>query len=115
MQPFASAEQAQLAFAEYAQLEPRLIRLWELCQLASPPDRDDDEDELEIDPTEGWCADLHYFPEAVKPHLTELVGLDRKQGPAELQTREAYITIYRALIHHALRRCCDCCREHGIH
>ena len=122
MEPYPTLEHARLAFAEYADLEPQLVQLWELCELASPPVRTyDEEDEdnydlQEIDPAEGWCAELHYFTQEVKPHLIRLVGRHRKEGPAELQTHEAYIAVYRALINHALRRLCDCCRgRQAIH
>lgn len=99
-----------LTYAEYVAREPRLTRLWELCQLASPPVRADDDDELDTDPAEGWCAE-DYFGEAVKPQLVALVGIDRLDGPPELQTAEAYKTVYATLLQRALRRPCACCRE----
>ena len=115
MLSFPSAELARLTFAEYVRLEPRLMRLWQMCQRVAPPvrtyDDDDGDDDLdETDPADGWCAEDYFFQE-VKPQLLRLVGWDRTDGPPELRTPDAYNAVYAVLFYHALHRPCGCCRE----
>ena len=119
-----SIDEAWRAFDAYARIEPRLRPLWDLCRRASPPVRktelvDDvyDVDPFEVDvlaadkPDDGWCAE-DYFLRHVKSKLSLLVGSYRPVGPREMQSTEAYETIYDLLINWALNRPCACCAEH---
>jgi hypothetical protein len=115
-----SLDHARDAFAPFAQLEPRLWALWELCRSAAPPEpqahRDDayDFDPFELDPLHkpdaGWCAE-DYFLHEVKSALLVLVGVYRTRGPHELQTAETYETVYDLLLNVALVRSCACCAD----
>lgn len=121
---YRSIDEARRAFDAYARLEPQLRLLWDLCQRASPPGRktalveDDvyDVDPFEADdlaadkPDDGWCAE-DYFLHRVKSRLLLLVGSYRLRGPHELQSTEAYETVYDLLINWALSRPCACCAE----
>lgn len=119
---YRSFEEARRAFEAYARLDPELRTLWTDCVNAAPPsmiatdldELDDpyDTDAFLVDPLAdtGWCAE-DYFLEQVKPLLVELVGAHRAAGPAELQTVDAYLAIYRALLDWALARPCACCAE----
>jgi hypothetical protein len=119
---FRSFEEARRSFEMYARLDPELRALWDDCVHAGPPslgraesdDLDDpyDTDAFLVDPLAdiGWCAE-DFFLEQVKPLLVELVGAHRSTGPAELQTVEAYLATYRALLDWALARSCACCVE----
>ena len=123
---YRSIDDAWRAFDAYARIEPRLRPLWDLCRCASPPVRatefvDDvyDADPFEVDvlaadkPDDGWCAE-DYFLHHVKSKLLLLVGSYRPGGPHELQSTEAYETIYDLLINWALNRPCACCAEHDV-
>ena len=123
---FCSINEAWQAFDAYAQLEPRLRPLWDLCRRAAPPVRetepvDDafDVDPFEVDviaadkPNDGWCAE-DYFLLHVKSTLLLLVGLRRPHRPGsphELHSSRAYEEIYDLLINWALNRSCACCTE----
>lgn len=123
MRLYTSIDDARQAFEPFACLEPKLWPLWDLCRRAAPPVRrpeplDDayDVDPFEIDPLaadkpdDGWCAE-DYFLHDVKSRLSVLVGVHRTHGPHELQTREAYETVYDILLNWALARSCACCTE----
>lgn len=116
---FHSFEEARRTFEAVARKEPQLRELWELCVRAAPPSQapsDDepgdpfDHDDFIVDPLAdtGWCAE-DFFLEQVKPLLVELVGAHRLAGPPELQTVDAYLATYRALLDWALARPCACC------
>lgn len=116
---YRSFEEARRAFETYARLDPELRALWADCVSAAPPSHVASDDELDdpydtdaflVDPLAdtGWCAE-DFFLEQVKPLLVELVGAHRMTGPAELQTVEAYLATYRALLDWALARPCACC------
>ncbi|HWO18688.1 MAG TPA: hypothetical protein VNO30_07920 [Kofleriaceae bacterium] len=121
---YRSIDEAWQAFDAYARLEPRLRLLWDLCRGAAPPapkaglvDDVYDADPFEADdlaagkPDDGWCAE-DYFLHRVKSPLSLLVGSYRPRGPHELQSTEAYETVYDLLINWALNRPCPCCAEH---
>jgi hypothetical protein len=121
---YASIDDAWQAFHAFARLEPQLRALWGLCCRAAPPAQrvepvDDayDVDPFEVDPLaadhpdDGWCAE-DYFLHDVKSKLLVLVGVHRVRGPDELQTTEAYETVYDLLINWALNRLCVCCSDH---
>jgi hypothetical protein len=123
MRIYVSIDDARQVFELFACLEPKLWTLWDLCRrAASPPRRveplDDayDVDPFEVDvlaadkPADGWCAE-DYFHHNVKSKLLVLVGGHRTRGPHELQTREAYETVYDILLNWALARPCACCAE----
>jgi len=123
MRFYASIEEARQTFELFARLEPELWTLWDLCRRAAPPTRrpeplDDayDVDPFEVDvlaadkPDDGWCAE-DYFHHHVKSKLFVLVGVYRTPGPHELQTTEAYDTVYDILLHWALAHPCACCAE----
>lgn len=116
-------EQARREFDVFAELEPRLRRLWVLCQTASPPmpandDADDpydvdlyDRDALASDASAAdWCTE-QFFLRYIKPEITALVGWGRLDGARELRGQDAYDVVYSALFFHALNRNCICCRE----
>lgn len=120
---YRSIGEAWRAFDAFVRVEPRLAPLWDLCQRATPPMReapnvDDvyDADPFEVDvlaadkPDDGWCAE-DYFLEHVKSRLLLLVGWHRSAGPLELQSQDAYETIYDLLINWALARPCACCAD----
>jgi len=107
---YVSYDDAWQAFDAFARLEPQLKTLWDLCRRAAPPTRrvepiDDayDADPFEVDalaadsPDDGWCAE-DYFLHNVKSKLPVLVGAHRVRGPHELQSTEAYETVYDLLI-----------------
>jgi hypothetical protein len=119
-----SYDDAWQAFDAFARLEPQLKTLWDLCRRAAPPTRrvepiDDayDGDPFEADalaadsPDDGWCAE-DYFLHNVKSKLLVLIGAHRVRGPHELQSTEAYETVYDLLINWALNRPCACCVVH---
>jgi len=121
---FRSIDEARRAFDEFAHIEPRLEPLWELCRRAAPPLRQGEEidnvpavDPFEIDPLaadepdDGWCAE-DYFLKDVKSKLLFLVGSHRPGEPHELHSRDAYETLYDALMNWALIRPCACCAAH---
>jgi hypothetical protein len=121
MRIYRSLDEAWLAFDRYAQTDPRLRPLWDLCRRAAPPvhtpdDVDDvfDFDPFEIDPLaadnprDGWCAE-DYFLEHVKSKLLLLAGLYRLGPPHPLHSREAFEEIYDLLLNWALNRPCACC------
>jgi hypothetical protein len=94
-----------------------------VCRRAAPPQpaNDADEDPFDRDafdhdalaagsPTDGWCAE-QYFDQVVKRQLLPLVGWHRLEGPADLQTSEAWEAVVSALLFHALNRHCECCRQ----
>lgn len=124
VQPFRSVEHARREFETYAELEPRLRRLWLLCQTAAPPvaaNDENDDDPFDVDlydvdflattaRNEDWCAE-QFFLQQIKPQLTALVGWARIEGAPELRGQEAYDVTYSALFFHALNRTCICCRE----
>src|SRR4051812_26619193 len=106
---YRSIDEAWQAFDAYTRIEPRLSPLWDLCRGAAPPVRvpelvDDiyDVDPFEVDvlaadkPNDGWCAE-DYFLHHVKSRLLLLVGSNRGSGPHELQSTDAYETIYDLL------------------
>jgi hypothetical protein len=117
-----SIEEARSRFDEYVRLEPQLEVLWDLCRRASPPSyAREDVDDAVVDPFErdelasgrpddGWCAE-DYFLFHIKSKLLALVGNLRSKGPRELQSSEAYETVYDLLINWALSRSCACCIE----
>jgi hypothetical protein len=124
MQFYGSIDEARQAFDAFARLEPQLRTLWDLCRSTIPPGRsveliDDaygvdpfEEDVLAADkPDDGWCAE-DYFLHNVKSKLMVLVGAHRVRGPHELQSTEAYETVYDLLINWALNRPCACCTDH---
>jgi hypothetical protein len=123
MRFFTSIEEARQAFEPFARLEPELLVLWDMCLRPAPAARrthpvDDafdidsfDSDLLAADqPDEGWCAE-DYFHDNVKSKLLILVGVYRIGGPHELQTTEAYDTVYDILLNWALVRPCPCCAQ----
>lgn len=113
-----SYEEAVDLFARFAEEEPQLWALWDLCREASTPtieaSESDERDPFSVDvfaedkPDEGWCVE-DYFHEHVKSPLQLLVGLHRPRGPEQLRTEEAFSTVYNLLLEWALRRCCACC------
>lgn len=110
---YRTVDDARRRFDEYVRLEPRLARLWAMCEGAQAPARGDDDDgeDIAVEPEAGdWCAE-DYFLQVVKPRLCELVGWDRGGGPPELRTSEAYEEVHSALVQHALVFTCACCRE----
>lgn len=115
---FRSLEHAHTVLDEYSRLDPEIDRLWYLCRSAAPPRRGaHGEDAFDFDSftadtkwsDEGWCAEDFFF-QNVKSRLMLLVGGYRRKGPPELQTQEAYETVYELLLY-ALARPCSCCRE----
>jgi hypothetical protein len=126
MRSYVSIKEARQAFEPFARLEPKLWTLWDICRCAAPPPRraaplDDADDAYDVDPFEidvladdepddGWCAE-DCFLHDVKSRLLALVGAHRTRGPHELQTSEAYDTVYDILLHGALARPCGCCAE----
>jgi hypothetical protein len=121
---YASVDDAWQAFNAFARLEPQLRALWRLCRRSGPPAQgvepiDDayDADPFEVDllaaddPDDGWCAE-DYFLHNVKSKLLALVGVHRVRGPHELQSTDAYETVYDLLINWALDRPCACCAGH---
>lgn len=126
VQPFRSIDHARREFEKYAALEPRLRRLWLLCQTAPAPvaANDDADDPFDVDlydsdsfanetRSEDWCAE-RYFLQQIKPQLATLVGWDRLEGDPELRDVDAYDVAYSALFFHALNRSCTCCREPAL-
>lgn len=117
---YPSLDQARQAFEVYARLEPELRTLWDLCRRAAPPpprveplDDSYDVDPFEVDgladgAEDGRCAE-DYFLHAIKSRLMVLVGGYRVRGPRELQSTEAYDTVYDLLLNWALARRCACC------
>jgi len=119
-----SYDDARQAFDVFARLEPQLETLWDRCGRAAPPaprvePMEDayDADPYEVDalaadrPDGGWCAE-DYFLHNVKSKLLALVGAYRVRGPRELQSTDAYETVYDLLINWALHRPCACCVDH---
>ncbi len=122
---FRSIEEARRAFDEFARLEPRLDSLWDLCRRAGPPCREGEEiddvaavDPFEIDPLavdepdNDWCAE-DYFLKHVKSKLLFLVGSHRPGEPHPLHSRDAYDSLYDALMNWALIRPCACCASNA--
>lgn len=120
---YVSYNDARQAFEAFARLEPQLEMLWDLCGRVAPPARsvepiEDayDADPYEVDalaadsPDDGWCAE-EYFLHNVKSRLMVLIGAYRVRGPHELQSTEAYETVYDLLINWALDRPCACCSD----
>ncbi|MBX3159219.1 MAG: hypothetical protein KF773_24840 [Deltaproteobacteria bacterium] len=106
-----SLDEAHEAFDAYAGLEPRLASLWDDCQRIAPPVPEPveiyDSDPYEVDliaadkPTDGWSAEDAFCRE-VKSKLLPLVGRDRRDGPDELRTDDAYLTVLDLLLNWAL-------------
>lgn len=112
---FRTVEDARRRFDAYVGLDPKLERLWAMCEGAKAPgpgdDAENDEGDDVVEPDVGdWCAE-DYFLQVVKPRLCELVGWDRAGGPPELRTAAAYDEVHSALFHHALVFSCACCRD----
>jgi hypothetical protein len=115
-----SLAEARSEFDAFARLDPRLDELWELCERAAPPSRQDDlddvydEDPFASDPVErsdeGWCAE-DFFLHHVKSRLMLLVGAYRPGPPHPLHGSDAYDTVYELLIQWALHRPCACCAD----
>jgi hypothetical protein len=119
MRTYRSIDDARAAFDRYAQIEPRLLPLWDLCACAEPTVYVDesadvyDPDPFEADsladkPTDGWCAE-DFFLEHVKSRLLLLVGQHRVGPLHELHGREAFEEVYDLLLNWALHRPCACC------
>jgi hypothetical protein len=84
-------ENENARFAGYAKLDPRIGELLDRAQAW---------EDLEGD--ESFCANLVWYgSDGLKSFVDQLVGWNRKEGPEELRTSEAYDVVtrvcYRAL------------------
>lgn len=115
---FQNYQEALVTFEVYAEIEPRLRALHELCSHAGPPHQAPADDPYQDDPFEldeierpqadGWCAERFFFLN-VKSRLQLLVGGYRVREPQELRTSEAYENVYEFLLTWVLDcRCTSC-------
>src|SRR4051812_32608848 len=122
MRLYPSIDDARRAFDRYAESDPRLLPLWDLCRQAAPPSLDDDDDNadaydsdpFELDPVtppelhDDWCAE-DFFLDHVKSRLLLLVGSHRPGADHPLHSHEAFEEVYDLLLTWALPRTCACC------